>query len=68
MYKEYANKNKGVKMSYWEFQSLCGKYLIDVNVALENKELRTTLRKSKARIIKVDDAYKTIEKILLEEF
>jgi len=55
-------------MSYWEFQSLCGKYLIDVNVALENKELRTTLRKSKARIIKVDDAYKTIEKILLEEF
>lgn len=55
-------------MDYYEFSSLCGKYLIDVNLALENKKLRTTLRKSKARRIKVDDAKAKIEKILLEEF
>jgi len=55
-------------MTYYEFSSLCGKYLIDINIALENKELRTTLKKSKARLIQVDDAKAKIEKILLEEF
>jgi hypothetical protein len=55
-------------MDYYEFSSLCGKYLIDVNLALENKELRNTLRKSKARRIETKNAKKIIENILLNEF
>ena len=55
-------------MDYYEFSSLCGKYLIDVNLALQNKKLRITLRKSKARRIKVENAKKIIENILLNEF
>ena len=55
-------------MSYWDFQALCGKYLIDVNIALEHDEIRKTLKKSKARLIKTEDAQKIIEKILSEEY
>jgi hypothetical protein len=47
-------------MTKFDFYSLCGKHLIDVNIALENEELRELL-KNKA-------SNETIDKFLMEEF
>ena len=47
-------------MNKFDFYALCGKYLIDVNTALENKELR--------KLLKDKTDYKTIDKFLLEQF
>ena len=47
-------------MTKFEFYALCGKYLIDVDIALESEELRDLLR-SKA-------SYETIETFLKEQF
>jgi hypothetical protein len=47
-------------MTKFEFHTLCGKYLIDVNVALESDELKELLR-SKA-------SAETIEQFLNEQF
>jgi len=43
-----------------QLYSLCGKHLIDINIALENEELRELL-KNKA-------SNETIDKFLMEEF
>jgi len=47
-------------MTKFEFYALCGKYLIDVDIALESDEL-IELLKSKA-------SYETIENFLKEQF
>ena len=47
-------------MTNLEFQTLCGKYLIDINIALENEELR--------ELLKTRASYQTIENFLKEEF
>lgn len=49
----------GEKMSKLEFMSLCGKYLIDVNIALENDNIREAL-------INKDD--EKVKELLLNEF
>ena len=46
-------------MSKLEFMSLCGKYLIDVNIALENDNIREAL-------INKDD--EKVKELLLNEF
>ena len=47
-------------MTQLEFNTLCGKYLIDVNIALESEEL-TELIRNKASL-------ETIEQFLKEQF
>tara|TARA_R100000234_G_scaffold99874_1_gene68588 strand:+ start:214 stop:357 length:144 start_codon:yes stop_codon:yes gene_type:complete len=47
-------------MTKSEFHALCGKYLIDINIALENEEL--------IELLKTRASYKTIENFLKEEF
>tara|TARA_R110000850_G_C9766288_1_gene446931 strand:- start:417 stop:560 length:144 start_codon:yes stop_codon:yes gene_type:complete len=47
-------------MTQFEFHTLCGKYLIDVNIALESEEL-TELIRNKASL-------ETIEQFLKEQF
>jgi len=47
-------------MTKFQFYALCGKYLIDVDIALENDEL-IELLKDKA-------SYETIENFLKEQF
>ena len=47
-------------MTKFEFYALCGKYLIDVDIALESEEL-IELLKNKA-------SYETIENFLKEQF
>ena len=47
-------------MTKFDFYALCGKYLIDVDIALESEELRDLLR-NKA-------SYETIENFLKEQF
>ena len=47
-------------MNNFEFQTLCGKYLIDINIALEDEELR--------ELLKTRANYETIENFLKEEF
>tara|TARA_R110000765_G_scaffold11385_1_gene36083 strand:+ start:527 stop:670 length:144 start_codon:yes stop_codon:yes gene_type:complete len=47
-------------MTQFEFHTLCGKYLIDVNIALESEELKELL-KNKA-------STETIEQFLNEQF
>jgi hypothetical protein len=47
-------------MTQFEFHTLCGKYLIDVDIALESEELKELL-KNKA-------STETIEQFLNEQF
>ena len=47
-------------MTKFQFYALCGKYLIDVDIALESEEIRDLL-KNKA-------SYETIENFLKEQF
>jgi len=47
-------------MTKFQFYALCGKYLIDVDIALESEELKDLLR-NKA-------SYETIENFLKEQF
>jgi hypothetical protein len=51
---------KGSIMTKFEFHTLCGKYLIDVNVALESDELKELLRNKASA--------ETIEQFLNEQF
>lgn len=52
-------KDWGIKMTKLEFMSLCGEYLIDVNIALENDNIREALKNK-------DD--KKVKEFLLNEF
>ena len=47
-------------MNKFDFYALCGKYLIDVNIALENEEL--------IKLLQDKTNYKTIENFLIENF
>jgi len=47
-------------MTRQDFLALCNHYNIDVNIALENEELR--------ELLKARASYETIENFLIEEF
>ena len=47
-------------MTRLDFYALCGKYLIDVDIALENDEL--------IELLKAKASYETIENFLKEQF
>tara|TARA_R100001163_G_C5009530_1_gene155940 strand:- start:552 stop:767 length:216 start_codon:yes stop_codon:yes gene_type:complete len=54
------SNRKANNMTKFDFYALCGKYLIDVDIALESEELRELLR-NKANT-------ETIENFLKEQF
>ena len=56
---KYYFKQRGITMTSTQFQILCGKYLIDVEIALENENILNALRNK-------DD--EEVERILTEEF
>ena len=47
-------------MTQFQFNTLCGKYLIDVNIALESEEL--------VELIRNKASFETIEQFLKEQF
>ena len=47
-------------MTKFDFYALCGKYLIDVDIALESEKLR--------ELLKAKASYQTIENFLKEQF
>lgn len=51
-----------------QFQSLCGKHLIDMNVALENEKVLNALRKDTNNYSSRQELHDNIERILIEEF
>jgi len=51
-----------------QFQVLCGKYLIDMNIALENENILYTLQNRKSLFSSWEELYNEIERILKEEF
>lgn len=59
---------KGNMISNANFQALCGKYLIDVNVALENDEIMDLLSSPIFTQNDKKEVLFDIEQILKEEF
>tara|TARA_R100000773_G_scaffold12309_1_gene11365 strand:+ start:327 stop:509 length:183 start_codon:yes stop_codon:yes gene_type:complete len=51
----------------FQFYALCGKYLIDPSVALENDKIRSILFRNKSTNEELEQDLKDIDLILLEE-
>ena len=59
---------EAIKITGSQFQGLCGKYLIDMNVALENEKILNALRKNTNNYSSLQELHDNIERILIEEF
>ena len=58
-----------IKMTGSQFQGLCGKHLIDMNVALENEKILNALRlQIYGDGVSLEELHDNIERILIEEF
>ena len=57
-----------IKITGSQFQTLCGKHLIDMNVALENEKVLNALRKDTNNYSSRQELHDNIERILIEEF
>lgn len=57
-----------IKITGSQFQTLCGKHLIDMNVALENEKVLNALRKDTNNYASRQELHDNIERILIEEF
>ena len=57
-----------IKITGSQFQGLCGKYLIDMSVALENEKILNALRKNTNNYSSLQELHDNIERILIEEF
>tara|TARA_R110002020_G_scaffold87880_1_gene216280 strand:- start:869 stop:1051 length:183 start_codon:yes stop_codon:yes gene_type:complete len=57
-----------IKITGSQFQTLCGKHLIDMNVALENEKVLNALRKDTNNYLSRQELHDNIERILIEEF